>query len=333
MGLVRNGRAYAAAAAGAVTLVGGGALALRVPDGDAQAAAGRARIVFLNVGQGDATLINVGGKFILNDAGEYAVDEVDRWLRKWKAKQIDVAILSHPHDDHVKNFIPLIEDKGWKIKLVVRSESAHWQGTDTNKRLMKLLREEGLDPPEIATRGERFSWGGASWLVLNPPRDTYTGGESESANASVALLFEHNGVEVLFTGDVGPSAATRMARELEHVAEAVDDPIDIFLATHHGAAGGSNDELLRVLRPRWAVVSAGDKNRFKHPSPEAIARLKTANAGIWCTARSGSLVARISAAGKLTWSPTSTKDPWWSRGPGAKRKGICTIPKPKKTEP
>ncbi len=74
-------------------------------------------------------------------------------------------------------------------------------------------------------------------------RGRFTGGRSQAANVSIAYLLTFNGVQALFTGDVEPKVARRIAAELQPV---LDDPVDIFLATHHGSAAGSVQELLDI---------------------------------------------------------------------------------------
>jgi competence protein ComEC len=100
----------------------------------------------------------------------------------------------------------------------------------------------------------------------------------------------------------------------------LDEPVDIFLATHHGSAEGSVAEPLEVARPRWAVVSAGP-SAFKHPRREALNRLKAIGASIWCTDTNASVTARISVAGRLTWEASRQRAPWWSAA--RKRNGRC----------
>jgi competence protein ComEC len=127
-----------------------------------------------------------------------------------------------------------------------------------------------------------------------------------------------NGITALFTGDIPESVAKVVATSLDTV---VDNPVDIFLATHHGSKEGSIKEVLDVIRPRWAVLSTGD-NSYGHPSPEAIGRLEVAGASVWCTAANGSVTARISAAGRLTWRASRQVAPWWS-AKAKKETGSC----------
>src|SRR4051812_32084673 len=190
----------------------GGMTAGERADARSVAAAKPAKIVYVNVGQGDGVVMRIGGKIIVSDTGEQFPEHMDETLHALKAKAIDVAILSHAHEDHVKNTIRLIRDFGWKAKLVVMSDSAWWEGTDTNRELMALLREEKV-PRVIVTRGQTYDWGGASWRILNPPAHEFTGGSSQAANAPVAYLLTVNGVEALFTGDVEPKVGRQSAGE------------------------------------------------------------------------------------------------------------------------
>lgn len=180
-----------------------------------------------------------------------------------------------------------------------------------------LLREKDVSI-ELANRGERFHRGGGDWRILNPPPGAFTGGKSQAANVSIAYLLTFNGVRALFTGDVEPKVARRIAAELGPV---LDEPVDIFLASHHGSAAGSVQQLLDVARPRWAVLSTGP-NTFEHPRPEAIQRLKNIGATIWCTDTNGSITARISTTGTLRWRASRQHAPWWS-GRDKQQNGSC----------
>jgi competence protein ComEC len=280
-------------------------------------AAQRGKIVFVNVAQGDGVVIKLGSTIVVSDVGEHKVENVDATLRDLDAKQIDVAILTHPHQDHVANLLSLARDYHWTIKQAVITQSQWWQGTDTNRAIVKLLDDLHV-PVELATRAQRYHWGGGEWLILNPPKGDFSGGSDQAANASLAYLLSYNGVTALFTGDVEAKTGRRIAKELQSV---LDQPVDIFLATHHGSAEGSVQQLLDVTKPRWAVISAGP-NQFHHPRPEALARLEQIGATIWCTDTNGSITARISAKGTLTWRTSLQHAPWWS-GRDQQQNGTC----------
>lgn len=129
--------------AAVVVLVPLGRAAERVP------AAEPGKLIFVNVGQGDGVVIKLGQTVVASEVGEHKVENVDEALRSVKAKRIDVAILSHPHDDHVENLIALVEEYHWPIERVLLSDSAWWFGTGTNRRVRELFAREG---------GCRSSW-------------------------------------------------------------------------------------------------------------------------------------------------------------------------------
>lgn len=108
----------------------------------AVAAAGEpASIVFVDVDQGDGVVMRIGGQVIVSDVGEHRVADVNAALERLGAERIDVVILSHPHDDHVKNSLALFAR--WEVSEVVLSRSEYWQGTKTNRAVIAAIKKEG----------------------------------------------------------------------------------------------------------------------------------------------------------------------------------------------
>lgn len=273
-----------------------------------------AEIVFVDVGQGDGVVMKIGGAIIVSDAGEYKLANVNAALKQLGATRIDVAILSHPHEDHVKNFVNLFAQ--WPVKKVVMSRSTYWAGTHTNRAVMAAIKTEGLTPTYVHA-DQVFDWGGASWQILNPPEGRYTGGSGDAGNASIAYLLRVNGAEMLFTGDIDQTVTTGLASRLPKL----DGPLEVFLVTHHGSKYASPNILLNLTRPTFTVLSVGP-NSYGHPTIETISRLQAAGATIWCTNANGNITASVSTAGTLTWSTADQKAPWWSAATRTKT-GVC----------
>ena len=163
-----------------------------------------AKIIYVDVGQGDAVVMRIGGKIIVSDTGQYDYDVLDRALRDQAglgAKRIDVLILGHAHDDHSRNAAELL--RKWEVGRVVMNESLWWGGTKSNKAVRAAIRAEPNLKRTFAVAGETFDWGGAKWVFANPPRGEFLDASSRVAgNSSLAFLLTVNGVTALFTGDI-----------------------------------------------------------------------------------------------------------------------------------
>ena len=263
-------------------------------------------IQFVDVGQGDGVVMRIGGKVIVSDAGQFNVQSVDAALRAIGAKAIDFAILSHPHSDHVKNFIALIKTDGWTIHTAVLSKSAYWTKTATNRNVVADLKASGT-ALDYVTAGDELSLGKAKIEILSPPAGKYTG-SLDVPNSSVVYALRYGKLTALFTGDIGPQVAAAVAKtwKQRHFPHAV-----IFLATHHGSAQGSTADLLAAIKPKWAILSTGS-NEFGHPTVAAIKRLEASGASIWCTDANGTVTARLRSNGSITWLASKQPIPWWS---------------------
>lgn len=264
------------------------------------------QIQFVDVGQGDGVVMRIGGKVIVSDAGQFNVQSVDAALRAIGAKAIDFAILSHPHSDHVKNFIALIKTDGWQIHTAVLSHSAYWTKTSTNRDVISDLQSSGTTLDYVAA-GDELSLGKAKIDILSPPAGKYAG-PLDAPNSSVVYALRYGKLTALFTGDIGPKVAKALAAtwKQRHFPRAI-----IFLATHHGSAQGSTADLLAAIKPKWAILSTGS-NSFGHPTAAAIKRLEASGASIWCTDANGTVTARLRSDGSVRWLASKQPVPWWS---------------------
>jgi competence protein ComEC len=266
-----------------------------------------AEIRYVDVGQGDAVVMRVGDAFVVNDAGQFNAEGVDAALRQLGARRIDIAILSHPHTDHVANFVPLLETHGWKVDVALLSHSVHWEASPRNRRVLDTLVEHGV-PLRYVNTGDEFHWGGASWEVLNPPPDTFTA-EGQEANASVVIGLRIGRASFLFAGDIGRSVERQVA---DRWRAAGFGRAAAFLATHHGSRSGSTDPLLDAIRPRTAIFSTGP-NRFDHPREDAIKRLRARQTTLWCTDVNGTVTAAVTARGDVSFRASKQRTPWITR--------------------
>ena len=297
------------------------ALVLVVPsaasaDTRAVVASAPAKVVFVNVGQGDGVIIKVGGRIVVSDAGyPSAADEMHEALTRLDAnRHIYRAILSHAHADHIGGFIGLIEDFGYTIDAAVYAPHPHYGHTETNESLMDALADH--DVPLIAVeKGDRFLWGGASWTILNPPAGAFQG-TAEEANASIVYRLRTRGSDLLFTGDIERDA-------LQGVIDSWSfGRAEVFLVTHHGSNYGSTTELLDKIDPGFSVISTGP-NSHGHPGAYAVKRLKSSGTTIFCTEQNGTLTLTLDSGGALDWRASRQEQPWWTPTDGSTGKCVA----------
>jgi len=274
-----------------------------------------AKVVFVDVGQGDGVIIKVGGRIIVSDAGlPSAADDMDAALEDVGANHhIYRAILSHAHADHIGGFIGLIEDFGYTIDTAVYAPHHHYSRTQTNRALMSALEAHDVELIE-AHKGDQFFWGGASWKILNPPEGAFQGNGDE-ANASIVYRLRTRGSDLLFTGDI----------ERDAIPGVIDawtfGRAEVFLVTHHGSNFGSTTELLDKIDPEFSVLSTGP-NSHGHPGVYAIERLKRSGTTTFCTEQNGTLTLTLASGGALDWHASRQEQPWWSPNDGAAGKCV-----------
>ena len=226
-------------------------------------APGEVEVEILDVGQGTAVLVQTAGHALLYDVGLSFPSGADSGssvvlpaLRGRGLGALDVLVLSHGDLDHVGGAAAVLA--GTRVRRVLAGEPV-----------------AGIEA--LACRaGERWRWDGVLFSVLSPVGETlaYRGN-----NASCVLLIETDSTRVLLAGDI------------ERIIEAqLDVPaVDLLLVPHHGSQTSSSERFVAALRPRFAVVAAGFRNRFGHPHPAVVARYRNVGSHVLTTAASGAV--------------------------------------------
>lgn len=235
-----------------------------------QTARPQLRIVFLDVGQGDAAYCELpGGEGLLIDggpeAGVFAGRMVVRpFLQGLGRPGVDTVLLTHAHDDHIDGLFTVLRE--FSVRRLVFAGQA--PAFDNCRKLLGIARDNGIKAYRIG-RGDRLAEGeGVAITALNPGKGTLNGVRSDPNNDSVALMVEYGKVKILLCGDMEKEAEAELCRC------GLPLKADVLRIGHHGGRNSSTEEFLKRVSPKWAVVSAGENNRFGHPSPEALARLR-----------------------------------------------------------
>ena len=278
----RPGRWLAGALAGlalalTVTVVG---VAAR-PDG-------RIHITVLDVGQGDAILVegDRGGRMLI-DGGpdpDRLIVELDARIPPWD-RRIDVLILSHPHEDHAGGLPRLVE--AYRIGQVYEPGMI---GPGPAYRAFRADLALEARTPGLLSTGDRLRLDSIDLRVLWPDRDAVArdppdGGTSIN-NVSIVLLGTFGSQRFLLTGDI--------EQEIDPIILARGLPrVDLLKVAHHGSRTSSTDAFLDAVRPRVAIVSVGAGNPYGHPAPETLARIEARGASLFRTDRNGSVEATL----------------------------------------
>jgi competence protein ComEC len=228
---------------------------------------GSLRITTLDVGQGDAILIEVSGRRMLIDGGPDPArlsTELDRIIPAWD-RRIDLLVASHPHEDHLAG-LPKLLDR-YRISSVIGSEDRG--GGPAASSWREILAASRIAYHQVFT-GDRFQLGAARLSVLWPDESYLSlppGNDGRALNdRSIVLRLDIPGFSALFTGDIESDIDPRILRN-------ITAPVDVLKAPHHGSKGAASRALLEALNPRVSVVSVGVNNSYGHPATETIARL------------------------------------------------------------
>lgn len=237
--------------------------------------------VQLDIGQGDSQLIvSPDGHAMLVDGGPPGrTEQILSTLKAHSVSRLDVAVASHPHNDHIGS----LDDVVRAVPVGRFLDSGFNYGSDAQKRLLQSIKERRV-PFALARAGESFALGEAVTVsVLAPRSPLLTGTESDANNNSVVLKVTYGAVRFLLTGDMEEKERERL------LAEGSDLAAEVYKVAHHGSRNGTDAEFLSRVRPRVALLSCELGNDYGHPHREALAALTSAGAAIYRTDLQGAL--------------------------------------------
>ena len=272
------------------------------------------RVTVLNVGQGDAILLDpADGKPVLVDGGPPG-DGLRDQLRGEGVSSLAAAIVTHDQSDHVGGVEELLG--AFPIRRVIYAEGGGF---------LRGVRAAGVPAMEIA-EGSEVDSGSLRIEVLWPPRSLLEGPPPADLNqAALVLLARWRGFAMLLTADA------------EAEAVPIDPgPVDVLKVAHHGSADAGLDALLDRTVPRLAVISVGADNPYGHPDPRTLSVLAEHRVPALRTDQEGDVVIDVSRRG---WGPrrassgsASSRTPpaSWSSGWGRAR---CGSPRSSRDSP
>lgn len=269
------------------------------------------RMTAVDVGQGDATLLQLPtGHALLVDAGgangrfDIGGRIVTPALWASGVRRLDHLLVTHADLDHIGGAASVVS---------TFAPREIWDGVPVERARERRALHDVADRQGIGwrqlQRGDRWSLGPVEITVMNPPLPDWERQRVRNDD-SVVLCVRYGDVELLLTGDIGEAAEAGLLDG----PGGLDGPdarprLRVLKVAHHGSRTSSSPDFVRAYRPNVAVVSAGRRNPFGHPSPQALERLRAAGATIFRTDRDGATIVetdgrivRVRAVLGRTWT-------------------------------
>lgn len=250
---------------------------------------GLLRVAFLDVGQGDAILIQTpSGVKVLIDGGpspQLLAQRLGEQLPFWE-RSIDLVILSHPQADHLTGLTEVVSR--YAVGQVVEATGAT---SPLYQEWQRLLAQRQIPQVRVQAGSTIEVGDGLRLQVLHPQALPSTLSEGEINEASVVLRLELGEVSFLFTGDIGERGQAELLRRGTELSATV------LKVPHHGSAASLSAEFLAAVSPQVAIISVGKDNPFGHPHPDTLSRL--GGRPLWHTDERGTI--EVSTDGTRLW--------------------------------
>ncbi len=241
-------------------------------------AKGSLQVHYIDVGQGDAILVEQDGKYMLIDAGPNSSRSVvENYLKSHNVNQLEYVVATHNHEDHIGGMANII--KKFKVNKILASKCTATSKTYENFVLAAKEKNLTFYAP---TKGESFDLGLAKITIL---ADGSNRSENTNNNSIVIkIAFGEN--SFLFTGDAEEEL------ELEVASGKIDIKTDVLKISHHGSNTSTCKTFLNAADPKYAVIFVGKNNNYGHPCKSVMQRLKASDIIVYRTDESSHIVAK-----------------------------------------
>jgi len=237
------------------------------------------KIVFLDIGQGDAILIEQGTNQILIDGGpssQRELEKLGKYIPFWDRK-IEIVIATHPDGDHITGLIGVMEH--YKIGEAIDNSAT--SSSQVYRKYLEVIREKKIHRLR-GKKGMNIKMDKANLAILYPGNVLENNPHDTNADSIVAKLI-YGQSSFLFTGDFPTEKDTDVFQS------GVDLTAKILKVAHHGSKYATSNAFLDKVNPQEAVISVGKNNRYGHPTAEVLERLKKHHINIFRTDKEGDI--------------------------------------------
>ena len=240
------------------------------------AQAGTLTVTWLDVGQGDAAVIQCGGQSMLIDGGKPEKSSyIYAWLQQHGLSYLDVIVATHVDADHIGGLSGALNYASVGTAYCPVTTGT----TETFQSFVKYLEQRGKQIT-VPTAGETFALGGAQVQILGPLHSA-----EDSNDNSIVLKVSFGATSFLFTGDA------ERAEEQDLLNAGVNLQSTVLKVGHHGSDTSTSYPFLRAVAPQYAVISVGAGNSYGHPTEAVLSRLRDAGVTTFRTDMQGEITA------------------------------------------
>lgn len=266
----------AAAGNAGVGQTGGSAGTAQSAGSTGAAQAGTLTVTWLDVGQGDAAVIQCGGQSMLIDGGKPEKSSyIYAWLQQHGLRYLDVIVATHVDADHIGGLSGALNYASVGTAYCPVTTGT----TETFQSFVKYLAQRGKQIT-VPTAGATFALGGAQVQILGPLHSA-----EDSNDNSIVLKVSFGATSFLFTGDA------ERAEEQDLLNAGVNLQSTVLKAGHHGSDTSTSYPFLRAVAPQYAVISVGAGNSYGHPTEAVLSRLRDAGVTTFRTDMQGEITA------------------------------------------
>lgn len=247
---------------------------------------GEMEVHFLDIGQGDSSLVMCGEHAMLIDAGDNDKGTaVQLYLKKRGIQKLDYLVLTHPDADHIGGADVVLT----KFPVETVFQSAFEKDTKSYRDVEDALAYRSIKA-QVPQPGDSYQLGDAYFTFVSPNADY-----EDANNSSLALLLQYGETKFLFTGDCEEEA------EYDILNCGINIQADVYQTGHHGSRTASSQSFMDAVNPTYAVISCGEGNDYGHPHAEVLNRFRTMGIQVFRTDEQGSIIA-YSDGQSITWN-------------------------------
>ena len=256
--------------------------------GQSPLAKGGMALTLLDVGQGLSAVIRTRNHVMVYDTGPRFGDSFDAarvalipYLHQQGIDHIDTLVLSHDDIDHVGGTQSLLEKVA--VSRIIGSP-----GVSANQAV------------QSCHLGLGWEWDGVQFEILHPNLHSIM---PDDNNRSCVVRISAGGGRILITGDIEKTVESRLLTDNVFDVKSVSHtPLnaDILVVPHHGSLSSSSERFVHAVSPRFALISAGYRNRYGLPKPEVVDRYRAVGATVMSTQEQGAIQAVLDNRGQIT---------------------------------